>query len=110
MDAKVKEALDLAKGILDYCPGDRWERECTQEDRERFNQLYEELCPEEKPQEPVQCLICHKSFPDQVAYEAHARTNTRHRITVEKIAAQKEQARLAHLIKKERQHAQSTPQ
>ncbi len=61
---KMIEALTLAKGILDYCPGDAWERECTHDDRNRFNELYDELFPK-KPEKALKitytCDICGKT-------------------------------------------------
>ena len=36
-------ALKLADGVMSYCGGDRWERECTQKDRDKFNEIYGEL-------------------------------------------------------------------
>ena len=42
---KLIEAIEIAKGIIDYCGGDAWERECTQESRDRFQEIYEELFP-----------------------------------------------------------------
>lgn len=42
---KQERALELAKGILDYVPGDAWERECTHAEREEFYRLYGELYP-----------------------------------------------------------------
>lgn len=40
---KAIEAIRIAEGIIEYCPGDRWEREVTAEDRARFAKLVEEL-------------------------------------------------------------------
>lgn len=36
-------ALKLADGVMFYCGGDAWERECTESDREEFDKLYEQL-------------------------------------------------------------------
>lgn len=33
-------ALKLADGIMEYCGGDKWERECTEVDRKKFDELY----------------------------------------------------------------------
>jgi len=44
---KAKEALRLADNIMAYCGGDKWERECTEEDRKKFHKLYEELIGED---------------------------------------------------------------
>lgn len=40
---KAKQALELAASIMDYCGGDAWERECTKEDRDKFDKLYKEI-------------------------------------------------------------------
>jgi hypothetical protein len=47
-EEKLIEALHLAKSIMDICGGDAWERECTEEDRGRFGDLYDELFPQPK--------------------------------------------------------------
>ena len=39
----AEKALELAEGIMDYCGGDAWERECTEKDRNEFEKLYEEF-------------------------------------------------------------------
>lgn len=44
---KAKKALKLADGIMDYYGGDAWERECTEKDRKKYNELYKELMGEE---------------------------------------------------------------
>jgi hypothetical protein len=31
------DALENAESILDYCQGDKWERECTESDRTKFS-------------------------------------------------------------------------
>lgn len=36
-------ALRLAESIMEYCGGDAWERECTEKDRAKFNELYERI-------------------------------------------------------------------
>ncbi len=36
-------AIRLADGVMEYCGGDAWERECTQPDRDKFNELYKKL-------------------------------------------------------------------
>lgn len=36
-------ALKIADGVMSYCQGDAWERECTEKDRAKFNALYEQL-------------------------------------------------------------------
>lgn len=43
---KALRALKLAIDIMDYCQGDKWERECTKEDREKFDKLHDELTGE----------------------------------------------------------------
>jgi hypothetical protein len=40
---EAKRALKLAESIMSYCQGDRWERECTAEDRAKFNKIYEKI-------------------------------------------------------------------
>jgi hypothetical protein len=40
---KARQALRLAVSIMDYCAGDKWERECTAQDRAKFEKLMEEL-------------------------------------------------------------------
>jgi hypothetical protein len=69
MTDKIKEALELAKAILDYCPGDAWERECTAADRQRFDELYNELFPAKPPKPPEHtsdyyCSVCQKAFEE----------------------------------------------
>lgn len=39
----AKRALKLAEGIMEYCGGDKWERECTEKDRKEFDELCERL-------------------------------------------------------------------
>lgn len=39
------EALSLAEDIMSYCQGDAWERECTEKDRNRFEQIMHKLVP-----------------------------------------------------------------
>ncbi len=39
------EALELAVGIIEYCQGDAWERDCTKNDRQKFQELYDKLNP-----------------------------------------------------------------
>lgn len=39
----AKKALKLAYWIMDYCGGDKWERECTAEDRKKFHKLYDKI-------------------------------------------------------------------
>lgn len=36
-------ALKLAEGIMEYCGGDKWERECTEKDRAKFNDLMDRI-------------------------------------------------------------------
>lgn len=40
---KAKRAMKLANGVMEYCGGDKWERECTQADRNKFNKIYKEI-------------------------------------------------------------------
>lgn len=44
--AKALKAIRIAQGILDYVPGDKWEREVTKRDRETFDKLCAELATE----------------------------------------------------------------
>jgi predicted restriction endonuclease len=67
---KLIEAIEIAKDIIDYCPGDAWERECTQEARDRFQEIYEELFPkqEQSPKNVIskydwRCEICKITMP-----------------------------------------------
>lgn len=39
----AKKALKLADSIMEYCGGDRWERECTADDRKKYDELCEQL-------------------------------------------------------------------
>lgn len=70
-DAKLAmalEALELAKGIMNCCKGDTWERECTEKDREAFQAIYDRFNPpapvvEERgwmhiPEAKIPCLEC----------------------------------------------------
>lgn len=85
--ALMEEALRLASGIIDYCPGDVWERECTGDDRMRFQEIYRQLFPEpvlqpsfgEQVHTPVRCGICSRRFINRFAYEDHCRDSVRHR-------------------------------
>ena len=43
------KALELADGIMDYCGGDSWERECTADDRKEYQRLYAILNPPAPP-------------------------------------------------------------
>ena len=43
LESKMLRALELADGIMDYCAGDSWERECTAEARKEYLELYEEI-------------------------------------------------------------------
>lgn len=38
------EALKIADGVMEYCQGDKWERECTEKDRKKFAAIFEQLC------------------------------------------------------------------
>lgn len=44
---KAKRALKLANGVMEYCAGDKWERESTEKDRASFNKLFKQLTGEE---------------------------------------------------------------
>jgi hypothetical protein len=47
------EALELAEGVMSYCQGDAWERECTEKDRSRFQEIYNQFFPPAPPQEVI---------------------------------------------------------
>jgi hypothetical protein len=67
---KLIEAIEIAKDIIDYCGGDAWERECTQEARDRFQEIYEELFPKQEQSPKIviskhdwRCDICKITMP-----------------------------------------------
>lgn len=39
----AKRALKLADSVMSYCGGDKWERECTADERKKFTELYEKV-------------------------------------------------------------------
>ena len=41
--SKALTALDIAKSVMDYCGGDDWERDCTRDERQRFDTLLSEI-------------------------------------------------------------------
>jgi hypothetical protein len=41
-------ALAIAGAVMDYCSGDKWEREATAKEREEFDRLYEAIFPNQK--------------------------------------------------------------
>ena len=40
---ELRKAIQLADGIMAYCQGDAWERECTEEDRKAFDEICNKL-------------------------------------------------------------------
>ena len=72
---KLIEAIKIAKDIMDYCGGDAWERECTQEARGRFQEIYDELFPDPVIEIALskydrRCDICNIVIP-KGNYESH---------------------------------------
>lgn len=68
----MEEALRIAKSVLDFCPGDAWERECTEKDRKRFDELFEELFPSPKPKDEIfYCHDCERRFELKGGYKSH---------------------------------------
>lgn len=47
--AGLEAAVQCAANILDYVSGDAWERECTEKDRLKFDDLMAELFPDPNP-------------------------------------------------------------
>lgn len=47
--ALALEALELAEGVMSYCQGDAWERECTAKDRDAFDEIYRAFNPPPPP-------------------------------------------------------------
>jgi hypothetical protein len=37
------KALRIADSVMEYCGGDKWERECTKDERAKFYKIYEKL-------------------------------------------------------------------
>lgn len=81
--ALAMEALDLAEGIMSFSRGDAYERECTDEDYQKFTEIYqqfnppppprkEEFWPTPKKQEPkIECPTCHKLCVGQKGLRDH---------------------------------------
>lgn len=40
---RAKRALVMADSIMNYCQGDKWERECTKKDRKKFDKIFEKM-------------------------------------------------------------------
>ena len=81
---EMKEALECAKDILDYVSGDIWERECTQNPRDRFYELYNRLFPEQSQEpavikDPFYCDKCSRSFPHTGALKSHLDMSKKHK-------------------------------
>lgn len=90
-DAKLERALraiEHAEAVMSYCSGDAWERECTEKDRDAFDELYAELFPPATPQKieihPVfayhnppkprtKCPICGFGFRGEIGVRDHMR-------------------------------------
>jgi hypothetical protein len=89
--AKCREALELADGIMSYCPGDAWERECTEKARNRFYELKCEICP---PEPPLNMSSGYRDERDRQRREAR-RAKRRRRAQRKAEARAKEAARLA---------------
>ena len=84
---KAKKALRLAKGVMEYCQGDAWERECTEEDRRHFEELYFELIPEDLPPPPPKvpyCSICDRTFQDEHNLKQHLAGNKHQKVALRK--------------------------
>lgn len=43
--AELLDALECANNVMKLSQGDAWERECTQHDRIRFNEIYQKAFP-----------------------------------------------------------------
>ena len=102
MNEKEREALTLARSIIDYCQGDAWERECTKDDRERFDELYNEFFP--KPKEPEKetfyCSICERDCSSKSALDSHL-SGKKHRRKVLMRDAFEKFAEKCELVKKD---------
>ncbi len=72
---ELLSALDDAKAIIDFCSGDAYERECTEDARRRFEDVYKRAFPEPpKPEakfEPMYCEACDRLFISRLAYNGH---------------------------------------
>jgi hypothetical protein len=80
--ALAKEGLEVASGVMSYCQGDAWERECTEKDRARFDEIYETFNPKPPPQpatfwyyknmeNKVPCPVCGKKVGETTGLKAH---------------------------------------
>lgn len=77
----AKEALELARGVIDYCGGgDAWERECNQPAMDRFEEICNQLIPPEPEPESMfhecWCHICERRFIHKKALRTHERGAT----------------------------------
>jgi len=75
MNAEIEEAMHIASEVMEYCQGDAWERECTENKRNRFDEIYNKFFPAPKEEEPifhdVYCNICDRHFIHTDAYNGH---------------------------------------
>jgi hypothetical protein len=82
--ALALDALELAEGVMSYCQGDAWERECTEDAREKFRVTYDTFFPPPPPSPPstwglygkparVKCDICGKACGGEGGVKAHKR-------------------------------------
>jgi len=97
MNEEIKEALELANEIMEYCQGDAWERECTEKDRSRFQEIYSKYIPKPKltkdeqryediKRQDVWCNVCNKMFYSKMGYKHHAKTSLKHKNKIEECA------------------------
>lgn len=74
---KAIAALEHANIVIDYCGGDAWERECTEDDRAAFHTLYEQVVPiavlSEDHTVDYLCACCGKAFVNAQAVRQHER-------------------------------------
>jgi len=73
-------ALELAKGIIDYCGGgDAWERECNQPAMDQFEEIYNILFPREVEQTKLTyCCVCNREFIDEHTLRNHVGNSAVH--------------------------------
>ena len=81
----AETAIECASGIIDYCAGDAWERECTEDARNTFSSIYSELFPQPLIPTAIReddrgwlftetlCPECRKPFKDEMACQQHRR-------------------------------------
>jgi hypothetical protein len=78
------EALQLADGVMAYCGGDAWERECTADDRGRFATIYAKLFPPPAKlpaqkygsytyNQRIKCALCEGSYRGSQGVWQHQR-------------------------------------